>query len=606
MAGITPVSQGGDSIGGTIVVDPLAPKFASAEQGSILSGKLGSFYRSVNDNFGFSANGHYATPSLSMDYDGSWSEARSYSRGDDGPPVVPTQYQATYHYLRAAAKLDSGLWSVDVTGQHIPYQGFPNQRMDMVQNDAVIGGLNYEKTFDWGRLDLRAYYHQTWHGMDMLPNRKAPPMPMKADGTDAGYRARAHLYLAERHTLHLGNEFYRQTLEDWWPGTTPFAPLDFLSIHHGERNRMGTFLEWQADWNPAWTTLIGARNDVVWMDTGAVHGYSDDFTYNFWALPFNAADRARTDVNYDLTALARYRPNAWSRYEFGFARKMRAPNLYERYAWWGHNSMVTWFGDGNSYQGNLNLKSETAYHFALTGIWHDPGETTWSVSLSPYYTHVEDYIFGQTESVDPSGFRGMQFINLPFADLYGVDASGRYQFLPDSPAGSFALRATLGYVRGVGQNGLRGRPCPFAGGPQAGICLAQGWPVEGLQAPDKVNLYHMMPLHGSVALEHSITTGWGSWDSAIAVDLVDRKTAVAKTYGEPQTAGYVLLNLRTSYRYKKFRLDLGVDNLLDKLYFHPLGGVDIVATYRQGYPPPRLLPVAAMGRSVFVSLNLEF
>jgi iron complex outermembrane receptor protein len=605
MAGLTPVSQGGDSIGGAITVDPLSPLFATAQEGTLASGRLSSFYRSVNDNVGVAANASWATQRFSLDYNGSWSKARNYYSGDDGPPVVPTRYQATNHYLRAAAKLGNGLWSVDVAGQHQPYQGFPNQRMDLVQNDAVLGGLAHESEYGWGKLDARLYFHHSEHTMDTLPERKTAHMLMNTDGVDLGYRLRAHVYLDERNTVHVGNEYHRQMLEDWWPGKTAYYsnPMDFLSINNGERNRMGTFAEWQADWSPAWLTLIGARNDVVWMNAGQAHGYDTGFFSTFWADQFNARDHARTDVNFDVTALARYTPNAWGQYELGFARKMRAPNLYERYAWYGHNSMVSWFGDGNGYQGNLDLKSETAYQFSFTAAWHDPDEKIWSLNITPYYTHVSNYIWGQTESIDASGFRGMRFVNLDHADLYGVDAAGRYAFLPESPAGSFALRASLAYVRGVGQDGGRGQPCPF---PFAAVCAAQGWPAEGLQAPGKVNLYHIMPLRGSINLEQQIQTDWGQWSNLIGVDLVSRKNTVAKTYGEPQTAGYALLNVRTGFQYKKFHLDTGVDNLLDKRYFHPLGGVDIVATYAQGYPPPKLLPVAALGRSVYVTMSFDF
>jgi iron complex outermembrane receptor protein len=372
---------------------------------------------------------------------------------------------------------------------------------------------------------------------------------------------------------------------------------------------MGTFAEWQADWDDRWTTLLGLRNDTVWMNTGIVHGYSDSIINNFWADPFNAADRARTDVNFDVTALASYTADEYSRYELGFARKMRAPNLYERYAWNGgtDKSMIGWFGDGNGYQGNLDLKSETAYNFSLSANWHDPAEKVWNLSISPYYTHIVDYVWGRPDSIARTGFRGMYFVNLPQADLYGVDAAGRYLFLPESSVGSLALKASLAYVRGVGEDGGRGRPCPYAAIGGAVICSAEGWPLAGLQAPDKVNLYHMMPLHGTIALEHEIETEWGKLSNYVGVDLVSRKTAVAKPYGEPETPGYVLFNVRTSYQYKKLTLGLGVDNLLDKDYFHPLGGVYIQGTVPPNtYSPSRLPPVPAMGRSVFVSFNLEF
>lgn len=607
MAGITPVSQGGDSTGGTISVDPLPPEFAAADEGSLFSARLGSFYRSVNENVGATASTSYAEENWRVDYNGSWAQANNYYRGNDGPRVIPTRFMTTNHSLKASARLDSGLWSVDVSGQHLPYQGFPNQRMDMVRNDAILGGLNYDKDFDWGSLDGKVYFHQTWHTMDMLEDRGSARMPMKSDGSDLGYRLRAHVNLRERHTLHVGNEFFRQTLDDWWPGENNY-PQDFISINNGFRNRMGTFAEWQADWDEAWTTLLGLRNDTVWMDTGIVHGYNNDFVSTYWANLFNSADRARTNVNFDVTALASYTPDAISRYELGFARKQRAPNLYERYAWNGgpEKSMINWFGDGNGYQGNLDLDSETAYNFSFTASWHDAEQKIWSASISPYYTHIVNYIWGRTQNILSNGFRGMQFVNIPYADIYGTDVSTRYLVLPESTAGSFAVKFSLAYVRGVGKDGGRGQSCPYVAAGYPNYCAYDGWPVAGLQAPEKMNLYHMMPLHGTLALEHTLETEWGNFSNYLGVDLVSRKTAVAKTYNEPVTPGYALLNVRTSYQYKRLRLDLGVDNLLDKDYFHPLGGVYIYATKPGTYNPNSLPPVPAMGRSVFVAVNLEF
>ncbi|PLX72317.1 MAG: TonB-dependent receptor, partial [Azoarcus sp.] len=51
-AGITPVSLGGDSIGGTILVDSPDPEFARPGEGSLLKGEVGAFYRSNGDATG--------------------------------------------------------------------------------------------------------------------------------------------------------------------------------------------------------------------------------------------------------------------------------------------------------------------------------------------------------------------------------------------------------------------------------------------------------------------------------------------------------------------------------------------------------------------------
>lgn len=604
MAGITPVSEGGDSVGGTIAVEPLAPEFASAGQDFIKSVKVGSFFRSANDNIGSNANASYAAQRWRADFNGAWSKARSYFSGNDGAEVVPSAYQTWNGSVKVSTLQDSGLWSFNLSGQHMPYQGFPNQRMDLVRNDAILAGINYDKEFSWGQVDGKLYHHETRHTMNVLPERKSAPMPMDSEGSDAGYRLRAHLYLNDSNTLHVGNEFFRQTLHDWWPAAG-VNPQDYFSINHGERNRMGTFVEWQADWDTQWTSLLGVRNDSLWMNSGPAQGYDPTGYYDkFWAQPFNAANRKRSDVNFDVTALTSYTPHSWDRYELGFARKMRAPNLYERYAWNGgsQKSMITWFGDGNGYQGNLDLKSETAYNFSFSANWHDSEQKIWSANMSPYYTHIVDYIWGRPDTIGSDGFRGMYFVNIPYADLYGVDASGRYLVIPESSVGNVAVKASLAYVRGIGEDGGRGRPCPYA----KFICKIQNWSMDGLQAPDKVNLYHMMPLHGTIAMEHDVQTDWGKVSNYLGLDLVQRKTAVAQTYNEPQTPGYALVNVRTGYEYKQFKMDVGVDNLLDKRYYHPLGGIYMVAARPGSYSPDHLPAVPAMGRSVFVSMNLEF
>jgi outer membrane receptor protein involved in Fe transport len=51
-AGITPVSVGGDSIGGTILVESAKPEFAKPGEGVLTQGEFGTFYRSNGDAMG--------------------------------------------------------------------------------------------------------------------------------------------------------------------------------------------------------------------------------------------------------------------------------------------------------------------------------------------------------------------------------------------------------------------------------------------------------------------------------------------------------------------------------------------------------------------------
>ena len=98
---------------------------------------------------------------------------------------------------------------------------------------------------------------------------------------------------------------------------------------------------------------------------------------------FNASNRAHTDADLDATALLRYEPNAHGTYELGYARKSRAPNLYERYAWSTNmmaSGMIGWFGDGNYYVGNVALKPETAHTVSGTATWRGQRHEAWEIS----------------------------------------------------------------------------------------------------------------------------------------------------------------------------------------------------------------------------------
>ena len=372
-------------------------------------------------------------------------------------------------------------------------------------------------------------------------------------------------------TLRLGNELHGQTLDDRWPGAPVGATFDYVSINNGTRTQLGTFAEWERRWSARWLTLVGVRNDTVSMHTGPVQGYDGiDPT----AQTFNASHRARTDVNVDATLLTRYKPDDQESYSFAVARKNRSPNFYERYAW-GTNTIgtITWFGDGNGYTGNPALKPETAYTGSISGDWHDRAAQIWEVKVTPYYTRVQDYI-GVVPICGPdcSGMPGSQ---LMFANhtarLYGADGSAVYALSNTPEAGVFRLTASGGFVRG-----------------------------EDLST--QTSLYHMMPLHGTIALEHLR----GRWSSALELHVVDRKTEVDTTRLEPQTPGYTVLNLRTAYEWRSVHFDFAITNLLNRQYENPLGGTWQSDLYPPGYPGPSFRPLPAAGRSFDTGITVEF
>jgi iron complex outermembrane receptor protein len=590
MAGITPVSAGGDSIGGTITVMSASPVFAAPGEGLHTEGSLSAFYGSNGNNFGAAASVTGAIDNVSLNYTGSGSKSSDYVDGA-GKKVASSLYETSNQALTAALRTDNGVFTLQAGGQYIPYQGFPGARMDMTDNHSYFVNGNYQGQFNWGNLDARLYWQHVDHTMDFLSEKfMGMHMPMDTSATDLGYSLKAEVPLTAEDTLRIGNEFHRYTLEDWWPATmtmvSTMGPNTFININNGERNQLGTYLEWEKKWAPQWTTLLGVRSDLVMMDTGDVSGYNDansatsmmtmaksTFNYLRDSTAFNAQSHARTDANFDLTGLARYEPDDNATLEAGLARKTRSPNLYERYAWSTGamaSSMVTWFNDGNEYVGNLNLKPEVANTVSVSGDLHDAARTDWDVKLTPYFTYIEDYI-----GVDQIGFdKGNNVPLLQFANhdaiLYGVDLSARKVVWNNSQYGKGTLAGTVGYVRAYTTDG------------------------EGL--------YDVMPLNGRLSVTHEL----GGWKSGVELELVDDKTEVDNVRREPTTPAYALVNLHTGYQWQTISVDFGIKNLFDKQYYEPLGGVDYADARVSGDTKGPYGPLPGPGRSFVVSTTVKF
>lgn len=627
-AGISPVSVGGDSIGGAIVVDSPAPVFAKPGEGTLFKGEAGAFYRSNGNGSGGNLSATIANEKLSMTYNASTAKADDYEAGGNfkpagrafiadgrsiqnstnwlsGDEVGSTMYETRNQSLGFALRHDNHLVELKYGVQDIPYQGFPNQRMDMTANDGEHLNLRYTGQFDWGSLQARAYHEHTRHKMNFLEDKAfwyrgnpapppaaipAPGMPMDTEGKNTGATLKADIALSARDTLRIGGEYQHYRFSDWWPasGNGGMSPNTFWDINNGERDRYAVFGEWDARWTPQWMTQFGLRHETVKMDTGTVQGYNAGYTAD--ATRFNNSDRSQTDHNWDLTALARYTPTKTQTFEFGYAQKTRSPNLYERYAWSTGGmamNMINMVGDGNGYVGNLNLDPEVAHTLSATFNWHDAEQKRWGLKVTPYYTYVQDFINAQRcftgagVCTAANTTRTNDFVFLKYANqdakLYGLDISGYFPLATNTGFGSFTMSGMLNYVRGKTADGTSD------------------------------DLYNIMPLNAKLAVEQQL----GSWNNTVEAVFVDDKSDVSAIRNEIKTPGYALLNLRSSYTWKQVRFDVGIDNLFDKLYYHPLSGAYVgqgvtMPPSASAGTPPWGVAIPGMGRSIYAGMNVKF
>lgn len=618
-AGIAPVSTGGDSIGAAIIAETDSPLFAKAGGETLFAGEAGGSYRSNGDSLSGNLSLTWATEHLSLSYSGVMSEAENYDAGGDfkdfeetGWPdhTLPldetgsTAWKTRDHTVGVAVKNDHHMLQATYGYQDMPYQLYPNQRMDLLDNQQRRINLRYAGEYDGFRLEAGAY-HETvehfmdfgadkrfWYGANSGPGTACSPiryfgdpagtcaagMPMITESETLGATIRADFRLPADGVLRVGSEFQRYELDDWWPASGGgMGPGTFWNIRDGERDRFALFAEWETQIGSRWTTSLGVRYENVETDAGDARGYSTDVNapgYQYRdSTAFNALDHERSDDNWNAAALGRFVATRFVDIEFGYAHKVRSPSLYERYTWstWPMAaSMNNFVGDGNGYVGSPRLEPEQSDSLSASVDWHS-GDRSRQLLVTAFYTHVDDYIDAMAgASFMDDAFNVLYYANQS-ARLYGFDLSTR---LPVARlrAGELAIEAIVNYTDG-----------------------------ENRDSGD--DLYNIMPLNARISLSHRSER----WDNALELVTVASKNDVSEVRNEIETSSYELLNLHLGYSFSRVRLGLSLENLLDEAYALPLGG----AYLGQGRTMslngiPWGIAVPGMGRSVNAGVTFTF
>lgn len=620
-AGITPVSMGGDSIGGSIVVESRAPRFGASAKRWEGSGEIGVQARSNGDARSADVSLNLANEQLALAYDGSVSRADNYRAGGDfrnfsasgieghelaRDVVASSAYLLRSHTLGAALRGEQHLLQASLGYQQVPRQLYPNQRMDMLGNEQTRLLLRYAGDYGWGGLEARAWVEAVEHRMDFGPDRQfwygpdsmlpgvteysracapagprcAGGMPMLTESRSQGLAASAGLPAGPDASLRLGAEFQRYRLDDWWPPSGGgMWPGSFWNLRDGERDRQALFVEWEGSLGERWSALLGGRYTRIVTDAGPVQGYAttpgSGSSYGQSApdaAAFNASQRRQSDDHLDLSLLARYQASERLAIELGYARKTRSPNLYERYAWssWPMAAVMNNFvGDGNGYVGDIGLRPETANTLSASFAWQ--GEDSLRLLATPFVTWIHDYIDAVALTANGADrFNVLRYANQR-ARLSGIDLLAERR-LAQTAHGDYALTLVASHLRGRNRDSGDG-------------------------------LYHTMPDNARLSLSHSR----GGWKGSAEWVLVAHKSRLSSVRNEQATAGHGLLNLQGAWGLGAWRLEAGVDNVFDRLYDLPLGGMYLAQGRGMGINSvPYGIAVPGAGRSFRLGASRSF
>jgi len=176
-----------------------------------------------------------------------------------------------------------------------------------------------------------------------------------------------------------------------------------------------------------------------------------------------------------------------------------------------------------------------------------------------------------------TGFVKLQYVNQE-ARLYGLNMSGRMP-LASSAMGQWSLKGLLNFTSG-----------------------------KNLTTGD--SLYNVMPANARFTLQQKLD----GWENSAEIVAVAAKSEVSATRNEVPTPSYGLLNLRASYSHKQLQLDFGVENVLNKMYYQPLGGAYVAQGYTMSFnkevgtnnASAWGTSVPGMGTSFYAGLSYKF
>lgn len=566
--GVSPVSQGPGLAGGADAVFKHIG-FTSGE-GITYGHDLSFGARSVNESYAAGGVIGASTDTWRVNLLG------SYEKGDDTAykdgTIAGSGFERGVYGLSAGMRVGGGELSLDVRRQNTGESGNPPFPMDIIYFDTDFARLGYKTEMGGVTFEAALNYADVSHLMDNFSQRPSPAaMQMRAAYADASSNGAetsiAFAMLGGELKLGADTEDSEHSMTITNPMNVNFYVSAFPDIH---MKRTGAFAEWTGSLGPVEAEL-GTRVDRNEYDAGdADTGPAVAAGPVMLATAFNNADKSGEDTTVDIVARL-WTPSANGlSWRATMARKQKMPGYIQRFGWLPINASGG-LADGNIYIGDLSLDAETAW-IAEAGF--DYATPRAYVRPTVFLRQIDDYVQGvpydatpgivdtpvemiASMSGDPTPLR---WANVD-ARLYGLDLDAGYDF-----QGPLRLDAVFSYVRG-----------------------------ERRDIDD--NLYRLAPPN----LTAGLTWEADNWSATLETRAVAKQSEVSVTNSEPETPGYVVLNIYGDWQVKEgVKLSAGVENLLDQVYRDHLSGIN-----RNGFGDVAVgSRVPGAGRGVFVRLSL--
>ena len=324
---------------------------------------------------------------------------------------------------------------------------------------------------------------------------------------------------------HTASDGYRYRDVYQMNGMTFNSPRSFTdAIWQDSRMQdLGMFTEIRHAFQPRTVLVAGTRLDRV---TANIDNPAERFTDEYGRI------ESQSETNISLTATLNHRLSARTSMQLAAGRGIRSANLAERYI--NHFNVGP---DAYEYVGNPYLKPEINHQadFSLSQAFGSQ-----SLRVNVYYALIDDFMSAYVDENLPRVYMPMQEPRYArrFTNLDRVRQTGFEISLQGTLGKTFSYSSSLGYTHATDfQN----------------------------DAP----LPEIPPLasHLSLRYSHPADHFYAETDMRLSA----RQGRVSELFGETETPGFMVLNLRTGIRWHGFaELTLSAENLFDKTYYEHL------------------------------------
>lgn len=517
----------GSTIGGSLNLRLAEPIFNQKR----VTGRAGGGYQSVSNGFNYFTDANFSQPNSAYRASFIYRKNQNYRDGD-GKTINFSQFEKTNFSITGKWRVNRDTLKANFLIDEGKNIGFPALPMDVGKARASMYALTYIRHIDMGWLrnfEAKIYANEVYHQMDDSQREVVMHMDMPGWSNTYGAYAEAKTKNLKNHKLQVRTDLYHNRVlaemvmypndgTSMYMQTWPSSHRTVAGMYVGDDIKLPNRIK----------VNLNARLNA--SSTTIEEGFGKDQLEVFYSS-FNSSSQKITK-SFNVTVSKPFFNNFIFTLHGGYGERL--PTNAELFGFYLFNRQ-----DNHDYLGNPYLRAEKslASDFGVE-FFNGWVEMTGTV----FYQHAPNYILAyvdtDVDAMTPGASGVKVYENISYANFWGVEFA--------------ALVAPTSYLqlitnfKGTRAEAFNREPLPFI--------------------PAFKNVT-------SLRYKKNKLSGQMEWEGAFA------QTHVSSNFGEKNTPGYSIFNIRTGYsmnsKIGEWSFGLGIENLTNKYYREHLdwGGI---------------------------------